>query len=43
MLRIRKSIWQIKTNTKNAGFTKEEREKFDQIVENGLVDAFRYR
>lgn len=32
-----------KTNTKNAGFTKEEREKFDQIVENGLVDAFRYR
>ena len=32
-----------KTNTKNAGFTKEEREKFDQIVENDLVDAFRYR
>ena len=32
-----------KTNTKNAGFTKEEREKFDQIVANGLVDAFRYR
>ena len=32
-----------KTNTKNAGFTKEEREKFDQIVENGLVDMFRYR
>ena len=32
-----------KTNTKNAGFTKEEREKFDQIVVNGLVDAFRYR
>ena len=32
-----------KTNTKNAGFTKEEREKFDQIVENGLVDVFRYR
>ena len=31
-----------KTNTKNAGFTKEEREKFDQIVENGLVDAFRF-
>ena len=32
-----------KTNTKNAGFTKEEREKFDQIVVNGLVDAFRFR
>ena len=32
-----------KTNTKNAGFTKEEREKFDQIVENGLVDVFRFR
>ena len=26
----------------NAGFTKEERAKFDQVVSSGLVDAFRY-
>ena len=31
-----------KTNTMNAGFTKEERAKFDQVVSSGLVDAFRY-
>ena len=31
-----------KTNVNNAGFTKEERAKFDQVVANGLVDAFRY-
>ena len=31
-----------KTNVNNAGFTKEERAKFDQVVSNGLVDAFRY-
>ena len=31
-----------KTNTMNAGFTKEERAKFDQVVASGLVDAFRY-
>ena len=31
-----------KTNTMNAGFTKEERAKFDQVVNNDLVDAFRY-
>ena len=31
-----------KTNMMNAGFTKEERAKFDQVVASGLVDAFRY-
>ena len=31
-----------KTNMMNAGFTKEERAKFDQVVSSGLVDAFRY-
>ena len=31
-----------KTNVNNAGFTKEERAKFDKVVASGLVDAFRY-
>ena len=31
-----------KTNTKNAGFTVEEREKFSALLENGFVDSFRY-
>lgn len=31
-----------KTNRKNAGFTDEERAKFDQIVEHGFVDTFRH-
>lgn len=31
-----------KTNTKNAGFTKEEREKFSILLDNGYVDSFRY-
>ncbi len=31
-----------KTNTMNAGFTKEECAKFDRVVNNDLVDAFRY-
>ncbi len=31
-----------KTNTKSAGFTKEERKKFDNIMSNGYVDTFRY-
>ena len=31
-----------KTNVNNAGFTKEERAKFDQVIASGLVDAFRY-
>lgn len=31
-----------KTNTKSAGFTKEERESFDKIVAAGFVDSFRH-
>lgn len=31
-----------KTNRKNAGFTDEERKKFDTIVKNGFIDTFRY-
>ena len=31
-----------KTNTKNAGFTIEERTAFTQLLENGFVDTFRY-
>ena len=31
-----------KTNTMNAGFTKEERAKFDQVINNDLINAFRY-
>lgn len=31
-----------KQNTMNAGFTKEEREGFDNFVANGLVDTFRH-
>lgn len=31
-----------KTNRRNAGFTDEERGKFDNVVNNGLVDTFRY-
>ena len=30
-----------KTNTKNAGFTKEEREGFSTLLEQGFVDTFR--
>lgn len=30
-----------KTNVNNAGFTPQERAKFNQVVENGFVDAFR--
>ena len=32
-----------KTNTRNAGFTIEERTKFSQVIEAGYVDVFRYR
>lgn len=32
-----------KTNTKNAGFTKEEREKMTLLLENGFLDTFRYK
>lgn len=31
-----------KTNQKNAGFTKEEREKLDALLDAGFVDTFRY-
>lgn len=31
-----------KTNTKNAGFTKEEREKFSLLLNSGFIDTFRY-
>lgn len=29
-------------NEKSAGFTKEEREKFSRLLENGFIDTFRY-
>lgn len=31
-----------KTNRKNAGFTDEERGKFSQLLDSGLIDTFRY-
>lgn len=31
-----------KQNTNNAGFTKEEREKFSNLLESGFIDSFRY-
>ena len=31
-----------KTNQKNAGFTKEEREKMTKAMESGFIDSFRY-
>ena len=31
-----------KSNQKNAGFTKEEREKFSKLLEAGFIDTFRY-
>lgn len=31
-----------KSNHKNAGFTDEERAKMDQMIENGLIDTYRY-
>lgn len=31
-----------KSNKKSAGFTIEERNKFDEVVNNGFVDTFRY-
>ena len=31
-----------KTNTKNAGFTPEEREKFRNLKNSGFTDTFRY-
>ncbi|MDD2505004.1 MAG: exodeoxyribonuclease III, partial [Bacilli bacterium] len=31
-----------KTNTRSAGFTIEERNKFSNILNNGFIDTFRY-
>lgn len=31
-----------KTNRKNAGFTDEEREKFNKLLDSGFIDSFRY-
>ncbi len=31
-----------KTNTMNAGFTKEEREDFSKLLDSGFIDTFRY-
>lgn len=31
-----------KTNRKNAGFTDEERAKFSRVLENGMIDTYRY-
>ena len=31
-----------KTNRRNPGFTDEEREKFNRVLESGMVDTFRY-
>ncbi|MDP0487998.1 MAG: exodeoxyribonuclease III, partial [Fusobacterium sp. JB020] len=31
-----------KANRKNAGFTDEERGKFDNLVNDGFIDTFRY-
>ena len=31
-----------KTNRKNAGFTDEERQKFSNVLANGMIDTFRY-
>ena len=31
-----------KANVRNAGFTKEERSKFSELLENGFTDTFRY-
>lgn len=31
-----------KNNMKNAGFTKEEREKFSKLLDSGFVDTYRY-
>lgn len=31
-----------KTNTKNAGFTPEERQKMTELLDSGFVDSFRH-
>ena len=37
-----KDLENPKTNTKNAGFTKEERQGFTELLEEGFVDSFRH-
>ena len=37
-----RKIAESKTNKKSAGFTEEERASFDNIVEAGFIDTFRY-
>lgn len=32
-----------KTNTRNAGFTIEERDKFTELLDSGFIDTFRYK
>lgn len=32
-----------KTNTRNAGFTIEERDKMTKLLDNGFIDTFRYK
>ena len=42
MLLTQKQIKNPKSNTKNAGFTPEEREKFTKLLDAGFIDTFRY-
>ena len=37
-----KDLENPKTNTKNAGFTKEERQGFTELLEEGFIDSFRH-
>ena len=37
-----KDLENPKTNTKNACFTKEERQGFTELLEEGFVDSFRH-
>ena len=37
-----KDLENPKTNTKNAGFTKEERQGFTELLEKGFIDSFRH-
>ena len=36
-----KDLENPKTNTRNAGFTKEERQGFTELLEEGFIDSFR--
>ena len=37
-----KDLENPKTNAKNAGFTKEERQGFTELLKEGFVDSFRH-